>query len=154
MQFDPTTMVLILGVIALFYVMLIRPQQKRAKEQQKLMDSLQPGDRVMTVSGIFGTVRHLGEKQAVLEISPGVEMTVVKAALSTQSVDDEFEYGDADDAEPTDTEPTDAELAEAELHDSETKNEESAAEEPAAEELTDDAATGANNAADPAEPNK
>jgi preprotein translocase subunit YajC len=110
MQFDPTTIMLLLGVLALFYLMLIRPQQKRAKEQHNLMESLKPGDRVMTVSGIIGTVQHLGEKQAVLEISPGVEMTVVKAALSTQPVEDEFEYdddlSDTDEIDEVDDEPT------------------------------------------------
>ncbi|HML51294.1 MAG TPA: preprotein translocase subunit YajC [Propionicimonas sp.] len=112
--FDPTTILLLLGVVALAYFMLIRPQQKRAKEQRDLMAALKAGDRVMTISGIVGTIRYLGEKQAIIEISPGVEMTVVKAAISSQPVDDEFEYSDEgsvgdsdpvdlDDAESTDT---------------------------------------------------
>lgn len=91
---DWGTILLMVGVVVLFYFMLVRPQQKRAKQQQDLMSSLQPGDRVMTISGIVGTVRYLGEKQAIIEISPGVEMTVVKGALSSQPVDDEFEYAD------------------------------------------------------------
>lgn len=81
--FDPTTILLLLGVVALAYFMLIRPQQKRAKEQRDLMAALKAGDRVMTISGIVGTIRYLGEKQAIIEISPGVEMTVVKAAIET-----------------------------------------------------------------------
>lgn len=93
--FDPITLVMILVIIALFYFMLIRPQQKRAKKQQELMGALKPGDRVMTISGIVGTVRHLGEKQAIIEISPGVEMTVVKGAIGSQPVEDEFEYSDS-----------------------------------------------------------
>jgi preprotein translocase subunit YajC len=92
--FDWPTILMIGGVVVLFYFMLIRPQQKRAKEQQEMMSSLQPGDRVMTISGIVGTVRYLGEKQAIIEISPGVEMTVVKGALSNQRVEDEFEYAE------------------------------------------------------------
>lgn len=103
MGFDPTTILLLVGVVALAYFMLIRPQQKRAKEQRDLMAELKPGDRVMTISGIVGTIRYLGEKQVILEISPGVEMTLVKAAISTQPVDDEFEYSDeADGSEPDD----------------------------------------------------
>ncbi len=86
------TILLVVGVGLLFYFMLVRPQQKRAKEQQEKMSSLAEGDRVMTISGIVGTIRYLGEKQVILEISPGVEMTVVKAAISSQPVDDEFEY--------------------------------------------------------------
>ncbi|MEE9965464.1 MAG: preprotein translocase subunit YajC [Propionicimonas sp.] len=99
--FDPTTILLLVGVVALAYFMLIRPQQKRAKEQRDLMAAIKPGDRVMTISGIVGTIRYLGEKQVILEISPGVEMTLVKAAISSQPVDDEFEYSDeADGSEP------------------------------------------------------
>lgn len=104
--FDPTTILLLVGVMALAYFMLIRPQQKRAKEQRELMAALAPGDRVMTISGIVGTIRYLGEKQAIIEISPGVEMTVVKAAISSQPVDDEFEYSDGEAIldEPSDNE--------------------------------------------------
>ena len=98
---DYGTILMIVAVIALFYFMLIRPQQKRAKEQKTLMEGVKPGDRVMTISGIVGTVRHLGVKQAIIEISPGVEMTVVKGAISTQPVEDEFEYSDdAEQAQP------------------------------------------------------
>ena len=96
---DYGTILMIVAVIALFYFMLIRPQQKRAKEQKNLVEAIKPGDRVMTISGIVGTIRHLGEKQAIIEISPGVEMTVVKGAISTQPVEDEFEYSDDADAD-------------------------------------------------------
>lgn len=109
--FDPTTILLLLGVVALAYFMLIRPQQKRAKEQRDLMAALKAGDRVMTISGIVGTIRYLGEKQAIIEISPGVEMTVVKAAISSQPVDDEFEYSDegaVSDSDPVDVDEVDS----------------------------------------------
>jgi preprotein translocase subunit YajC len=104
----------LIGMIALmggaFYFLLIRPQQKRTKEQKEHMNTLAPGARVMTISGIIGTIKHLGEKQAILEISPGVEMTIVKGAISMQSVEDEFEYADDNEeqAEPdvTDDVPT------------------------------------------------
>jgi preprotein translocase subunit YajC len=93
----------LIGMIALmfgaFYFLLIRPQQKRAKEQKEHMSALTEGTRVMTISGIVGTIKHLGEKQAIIEISPGVEMTVVKGAISMQPVDDEFEYADENDTE-------------------------------------------------------
>jgi preprotein translocase subunit YajC len=91
-----------IGMIALMggavYFLMIRPQQKKAKETAALMSSLEPGSRVMTISGIVGTIKYLGDKQAILEVSPGVEITMDKRALSTQPVVDEFEY--SDDAEP------------------------------------------------------
>jgi preprotein translocase subunit YajC len=100
-----TVLLLVLMGGALYFLM-IRPQQKRTKEQQNLMSSLEPGSRVMLLSGIFATVKYLGDKQAVVEIAPGVEMTVDKRAISTQPVTDEFEYADdADAAEPAAEEP-------------------------------------------------
>ena len=59
-------------------------------------------------SGVFGTIRHLGERQAIIEIAPGIEMTVVKQAVvkTLTAEDDEFEYSD----EPAviDDEPTES----------------------------------------------
>lgn len=103
-----------LGMIALLavvgYFMLIRPQQKRAKEQQALMKALEPGVRVMMSGGVYGTIRHLGEKQVVVEVSPGVELTFVKAAIVRPLKDDEeeFEYDDAPSAPVADAVPEDA----------------------------------------------
>lgn len=95
---------------AALYFLMIRPQQKRTKEQKAKMAALEPGARIMTVSGIFGTIRHLGEKQAIIEVAPGVEFTIDKRAISTQPVEDEFEYVDETDAaEPTEIEPADVE---------------------------------------------
>jgi preprotein translocase subunit YajC len=95
---DPTTIIMIVLMGGAVYFLMIRPQQKRAKEQANLMSSLEPGSRVMTISGIVGNIKYLGDKQAILEVSPGVEITMDKRALSTQPVIDEFEY--ADDLEP------------------------------------------------------
>lgn len=89
---DTVLMIVVMG--AALYFLMIRPQQKKAKEQQKQMSALAEGSRVMTVSGILGTIKHLGEKQVVIEISPGVEMTIDKRAIGPQTVEDEFEYSD------------------------------------------------------------
>ena len=102
---DWSTLMMVALMGGALYFLLIRPQKKRAKEQQEKLAALEAGSRVMTISGIIGTISHLGEKQAILEIAPGVEITVDKRALSTQPIDDEFEYVDAD-AEPA-SEPDD-----------------------------------------------
>lgn len=90
-----TVLLFVLAGGALYFLM-IRPQQKRQKEQQSHMSALEAGSRVMLISGIIGTIKYMGDKQAVVEISPGVEMTVDKRAISTQPVVDEFEYADED----------------------------------------------------------
>ncbi|MDQ7993905.1 MAG: preprotein translocase subunit YajC [Propionicimonas sp.] len=94
MDWSTILMVVLMG--AALYFLLLRPQQKRAKEQQAKLAALEAGSRVMTISGIVGTISHLGEKQAIIEIAPGVEITVDKRALSTQPIEDEFEYVDAE----------------------------------------------------------
>lgn len=111
-----STVLLFVLMGGVLYFLMIRPQQKRAKEQQSLMSALEPGSRVMLISGIVATIRYLGEKQAVVEIAPGVEMTVDKRAISTQTVVDEFEYADdEDEAEPAEATAEPAVVADAEV---------------------------------------
>jgi len=93
---DWSTLLMVALMGGALYFLLLRPQQKRAKEQQAKLAALEAGSRVMTISGIIGTISHLGEKQAIIEIAPGIEITVDKRALSTQPIEDEFEYVDAE----------------------------------------------------------
>jgi len=78
------------------YLMMIRPNQKRAAEQKQMMDTMQPGARVMLTSGLFGTIQAVGEQQMVVELAPGMAVTVVKAAVARVVPDseEEFEYTD------------------------------------------------------------
>ena len=91
-----STVLMLVLMGAAFYFLLIRPQQKRAKKQTEMTNALAPGARVMLSSGVFGTIRHLGQRQAIIEIAPGIEMTVVKQAIvkTLTPEDDEFEYSD------------------------------------------------------------
>lgn len=92
-----STLLMLALMVAVFYFLLIRPAQKKQKAQQQMVSALEPGSRVMTTAGVFGTIVHLGERQAVIEIAPGVEMTVLKQAImrAVGSAEDEFEYEDA-----------------------------------------------------------
>jgi len=78
------------------YLMMIRPNQKRAAEQKQMMDAIQPGARVMLTSGLFGTVQAVGDKQMVVELAPGMAVTVVKPAVAkvVPESEEEFEYTD------------------------------------------------------------
>lgn len=112
---DPVTLFMLVALFGLMYFMLVRPAQKKAREQQQLVSTIQPGARIMTGSGIYGTVRHVGDLQAIIEISPGVEMTVAKQAIlrTVRSEDDEFEYDDEPQPGESDEAgiPDDAEVA-------------------------------------------
>lgn len=70
----------ILAIFAIFYFLIIRPQQKQMKEHQKMLDNLSNGDRVLTGGGIFGTVTSLRGPELDVKIA---EKTVVTVARST-----------------------------------------------------------------------
>jgi preprotein translocase subunit YajC len=67
--------------VAMWFV-LIRPQQARLRAQRELVASLEAGDRVVTAGGILGTITVLGESELRLEVSPGVELEVLRGAVS------------------------------------------------------------------------
>lgn len=76
-----TTVAMVALMFAAFYLLILRPQRKRQAEQRATLEALQPGSRVLTSTGIYATLLHMGDKQAVIELSPGHEMTVVKHAI-------------------------------------------------------------------------
>jgi preprotein translocase subunit YajC len=67
---------------AAFYLLIIRPQQQRRKTHQALMESLQPGDRVVTIGGLYGTVSALEDDVVGIEVSPGVVIDVARSAVA------------------------------------------------------------------------
>jgi preprotein translocase subunit YajC len=75
--------ILILVVfVAIFYFMLIRPQQKRMKEQQAMLAKLANGDEVVTSGGILGRITDVGESFITLEVADGVRIRVQRAQIS------------------------------------------------------------------------
>ncbi len=76
---SPIPMLVLMGLV--FYFLLIRPQQKRAKEHRALIESLKRGDVVVTQGGLVGKVVKVAEGEAVIELSKGVEVRVVKHTI-------------------------------------------------------------------------
>lgn len=70
-------------MFAIFYFLLIRPQQKKAKEHRALLDSLKKGDQVITAAGIHGKVTALDENIVTLEIAPGVNIKISKGYIAS-----------------------------------------------------------------------
>ncbi len=69
-------------LFALMWLLLIRPQQARVRKQRELVASIQVGDEVLTAGGIVGIVRVLGDEELRLETSPGVELRLIRAAVT------------------------------------------------------------------------
>jgi len=76
-QFIP--LVLILGV---FWFLIIRPQQKKQKAHQRMVDSLNKGDKVVTNGGIFGTIVKVGDDRITLEIASKVQINIERQQVS------------------------------------------------------------------------
>ena len=74
-------------VLGGMYLLFIRPQMKRQKEQQALMASLEVGDRIITIGGIFGTVASLDGDRVGLEVAPGISVEVLRSAVSRKLED-------------------------------------------------------------------
>ena len=72
---------IIIGV--LFYVLLLRPQQRQRKEQQKMLASIKTGDKVITIGGIHGLVTNVKNGILVLKIAEGVKVEVSRDAIRT-----------------------------------------------------------------------
>ncbi|HEY4447806.1 MAG TPA: preprotein translocase subunit YajC [Steroidobacteraceae bacterium] len=73
---------LMAAFIALFYFMLIRPQQRRAKEHQALLSKLASGDEVVTSGGLLGRVTDVGDTFVTLEVADGVRVKVQKVQVT------------------------------------------------------------------------
>jgi len=69
-------------LIAAFYLLLIRPQMKRQKEQTALMASLAVGDSIVTIGGMYGTIKELEDDRVSLEIAPGVTVKMARSAIA------------------------------------------------------------------------
>jgi preprotein translocase subunit YajC len=77
-----TFLPLILMFVVMYFLM-IRPQQKRAKEQKAMMDALAKGDEVVTAGGILGKVAKVNDTYVTVEVAANTEIVVQKASITT-----------------------------------------------------------------------
>jgi preprotein translocase subunit YajC len=73
------------SVLVLFWLLIIQPQRRRRALQQQLLLDLHQGDEVMTVGGLFGTVREVGDHDVELEIAPGTQVRLAKSAITARN---------------------------------------------------------------------
>jgi preprotein translocase subunit YajC len=79
---DLAALLPLVAILALFWFMVVRPQRRRQQEVVRLQESIQVGQRVMMSSGIFGTVVSLADDRARLEIAPGTQIDIARAAIA------------------------------------------------------------------------
>lgn len=100
-------LILLLAIPVVFYLLLIRPQNKRRQQQLRMQSSVRPGVRVMTTSGMHATVVEVDDDGLLLEIAPDVEVRFVKQAIMNV-LDEPGEPADADAPELDDVDEADA----------------------------------------------
>jgi preprotein translocase subunit YajC len=69
-------------MMVIFYFMLIRPQKRRAEQHRNLVGSLSVGDEIVTIGGLYGTVKRLRDDEIDLEVAPGTTLRVLKSAVA------------------------------------------------------------------------
>jgi preprotein translocase subunit YajC len=95
---------LILAILlAAFWFILVRPQRSRAREQQQLVQDLEPGDEIVSAGGIYGTIRQIDGEVLQVEIAPGLTVRMARAAIAgivETEEEDEPETPETDPDEP------------------------------------------------------
>ena len=77
-----TMLIFVVLIFGLMYFVLIRPQRKRQKEHQQLIEELKRGDRVVTAGGIHGVIESISEDSVTIKVESGATMRVVKGSVS------------------------------------------------------------------------
>jgi preprotein translocase subunit YajC len=97
------SLILLLAMFVLLWVLLIRPQRQRQQKQQHLLSSVEPGDEVLTVGGLYGIVRDIDEEDdLIVEIAEGIQVRIARRAVGgvvkPEDEDDELDE-DVDEAD-------------------------------------------------------
>ncbi len=88
------------GVLTM-WLLVVLPQRRRMQAQNRMIESLKPGDEVVTAGGLYGDVTEIGDDEIAMEIAPNVEVRIAKRAIGAVIPPDAYE----------DHEPLDAEAA-------------------------------------------
>ena len=77
-----TPLIFFVGMLLLFWVLIIQPQRKRKQQQARLLADLTVDNDVITTGGMYGTIREVAGDHVVLEIAPGTRVRVAKSAVA------------------------------------------------------------------------
>jgi preprotein translocase subunit YajC len=84
---DPKSMILnfapIVAIIAIFYFLIIRPQNKKQKETQKMLEALKKGDRVVTIGGVHGVIQSVREGSVIVKVDELCKIEFSRSAIAT-----------------------------------------------------------------------
>lgn len=101
----------LIAIFAIFWLLVIRPAQRRQKEMRNVQSRLSIGDEVLTNSGIFGTVTRIDDDRIGLEIADAVVVTIARGAVVGVQKEAGGASGDDATVEPTDDDRSDTDPA-------------------------------------------
>jgi preprotein translocase subunit YajC len=104
------SILVIAAMFALLWVLLIRPQRRRQQAQQQLLTSVEPGDEVLTVGGMYGIVHEIDEdNDLIVEIAEGIRVRIARRSVAgVVKPEDEDDIVDGEAEEENDADPVDA----------------------------------------------
>lgn len=111
------SIIILVGLFAVLWLVLIRPQKAKQQRQQQLLNSAEPGDEVLTVGGLYGIVQAVDEENdLIVEIAEGIHVRIARRAIATvvKPEDDEEVEGEEDEVQDADRNGSVAELASSE----------------------------------------
>lgn len=76
------TIIMLVAIFAIFYFLMIRPESKRRKERQQMIEALKRGDRIVTIGGLYGEIQDVHEDKMVIKIAENVKVEIAKTAVS------------------------------------------------------------------------
>jgi len=82
----PYNLIFLVGIFAVFYFFIIRPQQKKQKELKKFIENIKKGDEVVTIGGMHGTVYSVENDKVVLDVDKGTKLTFNKSSISSDGL--------------------------------------------------------------------
>jgi len=80
--FDFGMILPLVAIFAIFYFMIIRPQQKKAKDHQKLIEALEKGDKVLLNSGMHGTIAGIEDKTVLVDVGNNIKIKFERASIA------------------------------------------------------------------------
>src|SRR5262245_66682577 len=95
------TFIILAVLVGLFYFLIMRPQRNRQRKAMQTQSQVMPGQRIRTTAGLYGTVVSGDDRDVVVEIAPGVEVTMLRRAVMEVISDDSMpSHEDTDPQEP------------------------------------------------------
>ncbi|MCL2266175.1 MAG: preprotein translocase subunit YajC [Treponema sp.] len=107
----------IVAIIAIFYFLIIRPQNKKRKETEKMHSNLKKGDRIVTIGGLYGVIHSVKDTTVIIKADDNVKLEFLRSAISSVTIpapvkEDKIEEKEEKDKEKSDSQKSDDKTSE------------------------------------------